>query len=96
MNNLLNILLGAESVWAVITRGIIWIIAVLILAYGVDEGHKKERIKNEVGFFFLFLSRRGIHKRLKRIHLLDILPRHHGQIHAQFKANFELIFHVFV
>ncbi len=60
MNNLLYTLFGANSVWAVITRGIIWIIAVLILAYGVDEGHKKERIKNEVGFFFLFLSTTGV------------------------------------
>ena len=60
MNNLLYILFGAESVWAVITRGILWIMAVLILAYGVDEGHKKERIKNEVGFFFLFLSTTGV------------------------------------
>ncbi|MFC1653275.1 hypothetical protein ACFL1M_00310 [Patescibacteria group bacterium] len=60
MSDLIKGIFAVDSVWSVITRGLIWIVAVIILAYGADEGHKRKRIKNEVGLFFLFLSGSGV------------------------------------
>ncbi len=56
---LINIF-AVDSVWSVVTRGLVWIIAVIIMAYGADEGHKRKRIKNETGLFFLFLTTTGV------------------------------------
>lgn len=60
MGNLLNSIFAVDSVWSVVTRGLIWIIAVIILAYGADEGHKRKQLKNEAGLFFFFLTSTGI------------------------------------
>ncbi|OGV91849.1 hypothetical protein A3A66_02435 [Microgenomates group bacterium RIFCSPLOWO2_01_FULL_46_13] len=48
-----------SSVWSVVVRGIIWFGAVLLLAYGADEGLKRHQIKHQVGMFLLFLVAMG-------------------------------------
>jgi ABC-type Co2+ transport system permease subunit len=44
----------------VIVRGLVWLVAVLVLAYGVDERKKKKEIKADAGMFFLFLFTTGL------------------------------------
>ena len=44
MREFLISIFAVDSVWSVVTRGLVWIIAVIILAYGADEGHKKNAI----------------------------------------------------
>jgi hypothetical protein len=47
--------LQADSIGSVIIRGVIWVILVTIIAYGVGKGKSMTRIKSEAGFFLLFL-----------------------------------------
>lgn len=60
MRDFLFSIFSVNSVWSVVVRGLIWIGAVLVLAYGADEGHKRIQIKNETGMFFVFLITTGI------------------------------------
>jgi len=41
-------------------RGIVWLVAVLILAYGVDENKSRMEIKSQAGMFLLFLGTTGV------------------------------------
>ncbi|OGV92759.1 hypothetical protein A3B57_01975 [Microgenomates group bacterium RIFCSPLOWO2_01_FULL_47_10] len=59
MREFLISIFAVDSVWSVITRGLVWIGAVIILAYGADEGHQRKQLKNEAGLFFLFLFSTG-------------------------------------
>lgn len=47
--------LQADSVGSVVVRGIIWLVLVTIIAYGVGKGKSHTRIKSEAGFFLLFV-----------------------------------------
>ena len=60
MRDFLVNVFSVNSVWSVVTRGMVWIIAVVILAYGADEGHKRKQIKNETGLFFVYLTTTGL------------------------------------
>lgn len=59
MNSILSLFI-IDSFQGLLIRGAIWTLAVIILAYGVDEGFKRQKIKNQVGSFFLFLTLIGI------------------------------------
>ena len=50
----------SDSIGSVFVRGIIWLVLVLILAYGVDSGKSYKKIKADAGWFFLFLLTIGI------------------------------------
>lgn len=54
MNPLVEVL-AVDSIGSVIIRGLVWLIAVIILAYGADENLHQRDIKSHVGFFFFFL-----------------------------------------
>jgi hypothetical protein len=45
---------------SIIVRGLIWLIAVLIIAAGIDEGHDYIKIKADAGWFFLFIFSIGL------------------------------------
>ena len=60
MRDFLFSIFSVNSVWSVVVRGLIWIGAVLTLAYGADEGHQRIQIKNEAGMFFFFLITTGV------------------------------------
>jgi hypothetical protein len=50
----------ADSPGSLIVRGLIWLVAVLILAAGIDNGKDRLRIKADAGWFFLFLFSAGL------------------------------------
>lgn len=45
----------ANSIGGVAVRGIIWLIIVLLLAFGLDKGKKIKNIKADIGWFFLMI-----------------------------------------
>jgi hypothetical protein len=50
----------SESFGSIIVRGCIWLIAVLILAAGIDNGRNYLKIKADAGWFFLFIFSAGL------------------------------------
>ena len=52
--------LGADSIGGLVIRAVIWIIAVLIFAIGIDNGRKHTNIKSDVGIFLAFFFRLAI------------------------------------
>jgi len=57
---MLEALLKPFGIGSIIIRAIIWIGAVMVLAYGASEGHKRTQVKAEAGWFFVFLITTGI------------------------------------
>ncbi len=50
----------SDSSGSIIVRGLIWLIAVLILAAGIDSGKHYSKIKADAGWFFLFVFSAGL------------------------------------
>lgn len=60
--NLSQILLitRSDNLGSLGVRGLIWLIAVLIIAAGIDNGKDYVKIKADAGWFFLFVFSMGI------------------------------------
>jgi hypothetical protein len=50
----------SDNPGSLIVRGLVWIIAMLIIAAGIDNGHDYVKIKADAGWFFLFIFSIGI------------------------------------
>jgi hypothetical protein len=50
----------SDSIGSIALRGLIWLVAVVILAAGLDNQRTYKRIKADAGWFFLFLFSIGI------------------------------------
>lgn len=62
METIQNLLLftEADSIGSIFVRGLIWVIIVLIMAAGIDNGKSYAKVKADAGWFFLFLLSAGI------------------------------------
>ena len=54
------LLTRSDSAGSLALRGLIWLIAVVILAAGIDNGKDYLKIKADAGWFFLFLFSAGL------------------------------------
>jgi hypothetical protein len=50
----------SDSAGSLIIRGVIWLVAVIIIAAGIDNGKHYTKIKADAGWFFLFLFTCGV------------------------------------
>jgi hypothetical protein len=50
----------SDSVGSIAIRGLIWLIAVMIMAAGIDNGKSYVKIKADAGWFFLFMFSAGL------------------------------------
>jgi hypothetical protein len=50
----------ADQPGAIILRGVLWLIGVLIIAVAVDKNKDEAKLRMDVGWFFMFLFSAGI------------------------------------